>query len=284
MGVGPSLGAGSSSTQWSRVLLRMRSAGCRRLSAPTIAPSHAILPGQLEEATCLSTFAGSDVGRTRSATRTATSAAGPCSPSPTVSAATRAARSPRRRRWRRWPPSTAASSPTPPGRRSPGRGHPGGNTAILDQAAGDPDLWGMGTTVTAAAVAGDRHLQLAHVGDSRAYLFRDGSLEAHHRPHRGRRAGPPWPPHPEQAAVHPERILTRAVGLDRIPVDTPDPWSSPPATRSSSAPTASPRRPDAKIAQLRCRRARRRRGLPFPDRRRQLRRRPRQHHGGPSAG
>jgi serine/threonine protein phosphatase PrpC len=101
-----------------------------------------------------------------------------------------------------------------------------GNAAILERAAGDPGLWGMGTTVTAAALAGDRHLQLAHVGDSRAYLLRDGSLDQLTTDHtvvgelvrRGRLT-------PEQAAIHPERsILTRAVGLDpRIPVDTPDP-------------------------------------------------------------
>ncbi|HZA81766.1 MAG TPA: Stp1/IreP family PP2C-type Ser/Thr phosphatase [Actinomycetes bacterium] len=100
------------------------------------------------------------------------------------------------------------------------------NTAILDQAAGNPELWGMGTTVTAAAVAGDRFLQLAHVGDSRAYLLRDGVLDQLTTDHtivgelvrRGRLT-------PDQAAVHPERsILTRAVGLDpRVPVDIPDP-------------------------------------------------------------
>jgi PPM family protein phosphatase len=101
-----------------------------------------------------------------------------------------------------------------------------GNAAILDRAAGDPGLWGMGTTVTSAALAGERHLQLAHVGDSRAYLLRDGSLDQLTTDHtvvgelvrRGRLT-------PQQAAVHPERsILTRAVGLDpRVPVDTPDP-------------------------------------------------------------
>ena len=101
-----------------------------------------------------------------------------------------------------------------------------GNAAILERAAGDPGLWGMGTTMTAAALAGERHLQLAHVGDSRAYLLRDGSLEQLTSDHtvvgelvrRGRLT-------PEQAAIHPERsILTRAVGLDpRVPVDTPDP-------------------------------------------------------------
>jgi serine/threonine protein phosphatase PrpC len=100
------------------------------------------------------------------------------------------------------------------------------NSAIIDRAAGDPDLWGMGTTVTAAALAGDRHLQLAHVGDSRAYLLRDGTLDQLTTDHtvvgelvrRGRLT-------PEQAAIHPERsILTRAVGLDpRLLVDTPDP-------------------------------------------------------------
>ena len=100
------------------------------------------------------------------------------------------------------------------------------NAAILDRAAGDPGLWGMGTTVTAAALAGERHLQLAHVGDSRAYLLRDGSLEQLTTDHtvvaelvrRGRLT-------PAQAAIHPERsILTRAVGLDpRVPVDTPVP-------------------------------------------------------------
>jgi PPM family protein phosphatase len=100
------------------------------------------------------------------------------------------------------------------------------NSAILERAAGDPSLWGMGTTMTAAAITADGHLQLAHVGDSRAYLLRDGALEQLTTDHtvvaelvrRGRLT-------PELAAVHPERsILTRAVGLDpRIPVDTPDP-------------------------------------------------------------
>jgi len=99
------------------------------------------------------------------------------------------------------------------------------NQAILDRAAGDPALYGMGTTVTAAA-AGDGYIQLAHVGDSRAYLLREGALDQLTTDHtvvgelvrRGRLT-------PEQAAIHPERsILTRAVGLDpRVPVDLPDP-------------------------------------------------------------
>jgi serine/threonine protein phosphatase PrpC len=39
----------------------------------------------------------------------------------------------------------------------------------------DPDLDGMGTTLTAILFAGSR-LGLVHVGDSRAYLLRDGQL------------------------------------------------------------------------------------------------------------
>jgi PPM family protein phosphatase len=100
------------------------------------------------------------------------------------------------------------------------------NSAILDRAAGDPALWGMGTTVTAATLAGDRFLQLAHVGDSRAYLLRGdelGQLTTDHTVvgelvRRGRLTR-------DQAAIHPERnILTRAVGLDpSVAVDTPEP-------------------------------------------------------------
>jgi len=50
-----------------------------------------------------------------------------------------------------------------------------GNAAISELVGGDPDLDGMGTTLTAVLFAGSR-LGLAHVGDSRAYLMRDGRL------------------------------------------------------------------------------------------------------------
>jgi PPM family protein phosphatase len=50
-----------------------------------------------------------------------------------------------------------------------------GNAAISELVGGDPDLDGMGTTLTAVLFAG-RTLGLAHVGDSRAYLLRGGSL------------------------------------------------------------------------------------------------------------
>ncbi len=48
-------------------------------------------------------------------------------------------------------------------------------TEIRDRVVDEPDLRGMGTTVTAILRHGNR-LALAHIGDSRAYLLRDGEL------------------------------------------------------------------------------------------------------------
>jgi serine/threonine protein phosphatase PrpC len=45
---------------------------------------------------------------------------------------------------------------------------------IRDAVADDPALAGMGTTLTALLLNGGDELALAHVGDSRAYLLRDG--------------------------------------------------------------------------------------------------------------
>ncbi len=50
-----------------------------------------------------------------------------------------------------------------------------GNAAITRHIADQPDLDGMGTTLTAVLFAGNR-LGMVHVGDSRAYLLRDGVL------------------------------------------------------------------------------------------------------------
>jgi serine/threonine protein phosphatase PrpC len=82
--------------------------------------------------------------------------------------------------------------------------------AVLVEA--EPALAGMGTTVT-ATLAGDGRLGLIHVGDSRAYLLRGGSLERMTHDHTlvqslidaGRITE-------EEARVHPQRaVVTRAV-------------------------------------------------------------------------
>ncbi len=49
------------------------------------------------------------------------------------------------------------------------------NRAIYEAAQADPDRKGMGTTCTVVAILGDR-AYLAHVGDSRMYLLREGTL------------------------------------------------------------------------------------------------------------
>jgi PPM family protein phosphatase len=50
-----------------------------------------------------------------------------------------------------------------------------GNGAIAELVAGDPELDGMGTTLTAILFAGNR-IGLVHIGDSRAYLQRNGQF------------------------------------------------------------------------------------------------------------
>jgi protein phosphatase len=50
-----------------------------------------------------------------------------------------------------------------------------GNAAIAGQVELDPELEGMGTTLTAILFAGNR-IGLVHIGDSRGYMLRDGEL------------------------------------------------------------------------------------------------------------
>jgi protein phosphatase len=89
------------------------------------------------------------------------------------------------------------------------------NAAVFSKATDDESLAGMGTTLTALVPDGDRVL-VGHVGDSRAYLLRDGELRQISTDHslvqefvrEGRLTE-------EQAAVHPQRsIITRALGVE----------------------------------------------------------------------
>jgi protein phosphatase len=98
------------------------------------------------------------------------------------------------------------------------------NRAVFDRSQNDRSVSGMGTTLTAAQVDGNR-VHLVHVGDSRAYLFRAGELtqitEDHTLVHRMVLEGEITP---EEAETHPHRsILTRALGVDQtIQVDEGD--------------------------------------------------------------
>jgi serine/threonine protein phosphatase PrpC len=87
------------------------------------------------------------------------------------------------------------------------------NRRIHDRSQSDAGSAGMGTTVTAAYV-GQEDVTIAHVGDSRAYVLRDGELIRLTRDHslvdelvrRGKLTE-------EQAETHPQRsVITRALG------------------------------------------------------------------------
>ena len=80
----------------------------------------------------------------------------------------------------------------------------------------------MGSTCTVAAIRQD-NLHVAHVGDSRAYICRDGELRQVTRDHS-------WVEDavarglvdPREALIHPNRhVITRAIGLEpQVEVDT----------------------------------------------------------------
>jgi protein phosphatase len=87
------------------------------------------------------------------------------------------------------------------------------DAALRQEAETDPSLLGMGTTMTVARSLGTR-LLVGHIGDSRAYLFREGTLHQLTKDHTlvqslvdaGQLTA-------EQAVAHPYRhALTRSLG------------------------------------------------------------------------
>jgi len=96
------------------------------------------------------------------------------------------------------------------------------NRRVYDRSNEDPNVSGMGTTMTVALVEDDQ-VTFGHVGDSRAYLIRDGSMEQLTEDHSlvaelmrsGKLSA-------EEAESHPQRsMITRALGTDPdVDVDT----------------------------------------------------------------
>ncbi|HVD42368.1 MAG TPA: Stp1/IreP family PP2C-type Ser/Thr phosphatase [Gaiellaceae bacterium] len=89
------------------------------------------------------------------------------------------------------------------------------NRRVYDRSSSDPNTSGMGTTITVALVEDD-HVAFGHVGDSRAYLIRDASMEQLTEDHSlvnellktGKLSR-------EEAETHPQRsVITRALGTD----------------------------------------------------------------------
>jgi serine/threonine protein phosphatase PrpC len=96
------------------------------------------------------------------------------------------------------------------------------NRRIWERAGEDASAQGMGTTITVALV-GDGDVAIGHVGDSRAYRFREGAVEQLTEDHslvaELMRSGKLSP---EEAEAHPQRsVITRALGTDPdVDVDT----------------------------------------------------------------
>ena len=96
------------------------------------------------------------------------------------------------------------------------------NRRVYDRSSTDPNTSGMGTTITVALVEND-NVAFGHVGDSRAYLIRDGRMEQVTEDHSlvnellksGKLSR-------EEAESHPQRsVITRALGTDPdVDVDT----------------------------------------------------------------
>jgi protein phosphatase len=97
------------------------------------------------------------------------------------------------------------------------------NRRIFARSSEDAAASGMGTTMTAALVGDDGVVTIGHVGDSRAYLLREGRLEQLTEDHSlvaelvrtGKLSA-------EEAERHPQRsVITRALGTDPdVDVDT----------------------------------------------------------------
>jgi PPM family protein phosphatase len=96
------------------------------------------------------------------------------------------------------------------------------NRRVYERSSQDAAASGMGTTMTVAFV-GNANVAFGHVGDSRAYLIRDGKLEQLTEDHslvaelvRSGKLSP------EEAETHPQRsVITRALGTDPdVDVDT----------------------------------------------------------------
>lgn len=101
------------------------------------------------------------------------------------------------------------------------------NQSVWHEAEEDSSVRGMGTTVVVAVQSDESHLEIAHVGDSRAYLLRDGKpvllTNDHSVVQEMVRAGRLTE---EQARINPyKNLITRCLGheekveVDQTPVD-----------------------------------------------------------------
>ncbi len=92
-----------------------------------------------------------------------------------------------------------------------------GNDKVVEAVISDPALAGMGTTLTLASLTGGNTAEIAHIGDSRAYLLRERGLRQLTQDHTlvaelvadGKLD-------PAEVRAHPQRnLLTKVIGMAR---------------------------------------------------------------------
>lgn len=115
----------------------------------------------------------------------------------------------------------AAVSPSTDSDVTPGERLQLGNQAVVDAVTEDYTLSGMGTTLTLGHFHADGTARVAHIGDSRLYLYRNQELRQVTRDHTlvadlvamGKIT-------PEEAITHPRRnLLNRVIGTPEVAVD-----------------------------------------------------------------
>ena len=97
----------------------------------------------------------------------------------------------------------------------------GANVRLYDMSNKIESLNGMGTTVVALVISNDV-AQIVHVGDSRAYLFRDGKLVQLTKDHSiVQSMVDSGEITPEEALIHPNKnVITRALGVkDEVDIE-----------------------------------------------------------------
>jgi serine/threonine protein phosphatase PrpC len=89
------------------------------------------------------------------------------------------------------------------------------NRKVLDEASRDPRLEGMGTTLVAVLETGENDVAIASVGDSRAYIWHEGTLRAITEDQTWvQEVGRPLGLDEDMLRTHPMRhVLTMAVGV-----------------------------------------------------------------------
>jgi len=96
------------------------------------------------------------------------------------------------------------------------------NLRVYEDAVANPSRRGMGTTIVSAVASGEQ-MVLAHVGDSRAYVVRNGALRQltrdHSRLEEMKAVSPDMTEEQERAFPH-KNVITRALGMrESVQVD-----------------------------------------------------------------